>query len=146
MGWKEQDRFTTVHNYLDTEKLILRKGSVSAQKGERLLIPINMRDGTLLCEGLGNPEWNYSSPHGAGRLMSRGEAKRSLSMKNFQEQMQGIFTTSVNENTLDEAPDAYKPMADIVNAIGETVKIISILKPIYNFKATEAPIGRKRRK
>lgn len=145
MGWKERDRFTTVHNYIDTDTMILRKGSVSAREGERLLVPINMRDGTLLCEGLGNPEWNYSSPHGAGRLMSRGEAKRSLSMEDFQAQMDGIFTTSVNENTLDEAPGAYKSMDFILDSIGETAKVISILKPVYNFKASEGG-GRKRRK
>ncbi|MDE5831799.1 MAG: RtcB family protein [Desulfovibrio sp.] len=145
MGWRERDRFTTVHNYLDTDTMILRKGSVSAQKGERLLVPINMRDGTLLCEGLGNPDWNFSSPHGAGRLMSRGEALRSLSMDEFKSQMEGIFTTSVNEKTLDEAPDAYKSMDYILKMIGETAKVVSILKPVYNFKSSAGNI-RKRRK
>ncbi|MBD5608406.1 MAG: RtcB family protein [Desulfovibrio sp.] len=146
MGWQERDRFTTVHNYIDTDTMILRKGSVSAREGERLLVPINMRDGTLLCEGLGNPDWNYSSPHGAGRLMSRGEATRTLSMDDYQAQMEGIFTTSVNENTLDEAPGAYKSMDFILDSIGETAKVISILKPVYNFKASQAPIGRKRKR
>lgn len=146
MRWTEKDRFTTVHNYLDTETMILRKGAVSAKKGERLLIPINMRDGTLLCQGLGNPEWNYSAPHGAGRLMSRGDAKRNLSMNDFKADMNGIFTTSVNEDTLDEAPGAYKPMKDILNAITETVDVISVLKPVYNFKASESGGGKRKRR
>lgn len=144
MGWKERDRFTTIHNYLDTENMILRKGAVSAQKGERLLVPINMRDGSLLCEGLGNPDWNFSAPHGAGRLMSRGEAKRNLSMDEFKDQMAGIYSTSITEETLDEAPNAYKPMADILEAIKDTAKVHDILKPVYNFKAVQT--GGKRRK
>lgn len=144
MGWQEKDRFTTIHNYLDTDTMILRKGAVSAQKGQRLLVPINMRDGTLLCEGKGNENWNCSSPHGAGRLMSRGDARRNLSMDDFRTQMQGVFTTSVCENTLDEAPDAYKPIADILETIGETAELLSIMKPVYNFKASQSG-GRRRR-
>lgn len=145
MGWKERDRFSTIHNYLDTDNMILRKGAVSAQKGERLIIPINMRDGSLICEGLGNPEWNFSSPHGAGRLMSRGDAKRKLSMDAFKAEMQGIYSTSICENTLDEAPEAYKPMDAILDSIGETARVLSVLKPVYNFKASDGG-GRKRRK
>lgn len=144
MGWVEKDRFTTVHNYLDTETMILRKGAVSAKAGEKLLVPINMRDGTLLCEGLGNAEWNFSAPHGAGRLLSRGEAKRTLSFEDYKSQMKDIYTTSVNEETLEEAPGAYKPMKEIMEAIGDTARVMSILKPVYNFKASES--GRKRRR
>lgn len=117
--------------------MILRKGSVSAKKGERLIIPINMRDGSLLCTGKGNSEWNYSAPHGAGRLMSRNAAKKSFTVSNFQEQMRGIYTTSVNSSTLDECPMAYKPIESIVNNIGDTVEVNKIIKPIYNFKAGE---------
>ena len=130
-------QFTTVHNYLDTDNMILRKGAVSAQKGEKLLIPINMRDGSLICIGKGNPDWNYSAPHGAGRLMSRTQAKQEFSMKEFKDTMNGIYTTSVNQSTLDECPMAYKSIDDIVNNIGETAEIIDIIKPIYNFKAGE---------
>lgn len=135
MKWKARDSFTTMHNYLDVENMILRKGAVSAQKGERLLIPMNMRDGSLLCEGLGNPEWNYSAPHGAGRIYSRKEARENLTLTRFREEMAGIYSTSINKDTIDESPGAYKPMAEIMEQIGETVKIKAILKPIYNFKA-----------
>lgn len=146
MGWIEKDRFTTVHNYLDTETMILRKGAVSAKAGEKLLVPINMRDGTLLCKGLGNAEWNFSAPHGAGRLLSRGEAKRKLSLDDYKSQMKDIYTTSVNEETLDEAPGAYKPMKDIMEAIADTARIISVLKPVYNFKASKACRKRRRKR
>lgn len=129
------DTFTTVHNYIDTDNMILRKGSVSAQEGEILLIPINMRDGSLLCRGKGNEDWNFSAPHGAGRLMSRGAAKREFSVQEFRESMQGIFTTSVGQSTLDECPMAYKNMDDIVDNIGPTAEILEVLKPVYNFKA-----------
>lgn len=129
------EQFTTVHNYIDTESMILRKGAVSAKKGEKLLLPINMRDGALICTGKGNDDWNQSAPHGAGRLMSRSEAKQSFTVSEFKKQMSGVYTTSVNQGTLDECPMAYKGMEDIVNNIGDTVEIIEHIKPIYNFKA-----------
>ena len=135
MGLKAADRFTTVHNYIDLQAGILRKGAVSAQEGERLLIPINMRDGSLICIGKGNADWNHSAPHGAGRLMSRSQAKQSFTVHEFKKQMQGIYTTSVGSATLDECPMAYKSMADIVDNIGPTAEIVNIIKPIYNFKA-----------
>ena len=131
------EQFTTIHNYIDTDNMILRKGSVSAQSGEKLLIPINMRDGSLICIGKGNPDWNYSAPHGAGRIMSRSEAFRSLSVEEFEKQMEGIYSTTVNRNTLDESPMAYKDMKDIVENITPTADIITTIKPIYNFKADE---------
>ncbi len=129
------EQFTTVHNYIDTDNMILRKGSVSAQAGEKLIIPINMRDGSLICIGKGNPDWNYSAPHGAGRLMSRGEAKQSFTVSEFKKQMSGIYTTSVGKGTLDECPMAYKGMNDILDNIGDTAEVYEIIKPIYNFKA-----------
>lgn len=135
MGLHVQEQFTTIHNYIDTDNMILRKGAVSAQKGERLLIPINMRDGSLLCTGKGNEDWNFSAPHGAGRLMSRSQAKESFTVSEYKKQMQGIYTTSVNSQTLDECPMAYKSIEDIVDNIGDTVEINDIIKPIYNFKA-----------
>ena len=135
MGLKAAERFTTIHNYIDLEHGILRKGAVSAQEGERLLIPINMRDGSLICIGKGNEDWNFSAPHGAGRLMSRSEAKQSFTVHEFKKQMEGIYTTSVGSATLDECPMAYKSMADIVDNIGPTAEIVNIIKPIYNFKA-----------
>jgi len=131
------EQFTTIHNYIDLKAMILRKGAVSAQKGEKLLIPINMRDGSLICQGKGNPDWNYSAPHGAGRLMSRTEAKNSLTLAQYKETMAGIYTTSVNKRTLDECPLAYKPLEEIVSNIRDTVDIIEHIKPIYNFKAAE---------
>lgn len=135
MGLHITESFTTIHNYIDTDSMILRKGAVSAQKGERLLIPVNMRDGSLLCTGKGNADWNYSAPHGAGRLMSRSDAKESFTVSEYKKQMKGIYTTSVNSGTLDECPMAYKSIEDIVNNIGDTVEINDIIKPIYNFKA-----------
>lgn len=131
----ETERFETIHNYIDTDSMILRKGAVSAKKGERLLIPINMRDGSLVCTGKGNPEWNYSAPHGAGRLYSRKAAKEKFELKEFAEQMEGIYTTSVCTATLDEAPMCYKNMNDIVDNIEPTVEINAVIRPIYNFKA-----------
>lgn len=131
-----EKQFTTIHNYIDINKMILRKGAVSADKGEIFLIPINMRDGSLICVGKGNEDWNYSAPHGAGRLMSRTEAKNSYTLSEFKKQMQGIYSTSINESTLDECPMAYKSMADIVDNITPTAEIIKIIKPIYNFKAS----------
>ena len=135
MGWNETDRFTTIHNYIDTEHMILRKGAVSAQKGERLLIPINMRDGALICLGKGNPEWNYSAPHGAGRILSRTAAQSTLTVEEFRKEMEGIFTTCVTQGTLDESPMAYKGLDEILSQIGPTAEIIMQIKPIYNFKA-----------
>ena len=129
------EQFTTVHNYIDTETMILRKGAVSAKKGEKLLIPMNMRDGSLLCTGKGNEDWNQSAPHGAGRLMSRSTAKQSFTVSEFKKQMKGIYTTSVSQDTLDECPMAYKGMDDIINCITDTVEINKVMKPIYNFKA-----------
>ncbi len=131
------DRFSTIHNYIDTEEMILRKGAVSAQQGETLIIPLNMRDGSLLCRGKGNKQWNYSAPHGAGRLMSRREARRTLSLKEYRTLMQGVHTTSVNKATLDESPEAYKPLAQLLSHIGATVEVVEQIKPIYNFKAAE---------
>ena len=136
-GLKAQSSFHTIHNYIDVKEMILRKGSVSAKEGEILLIPINMRDGSLICKGKGNPEWNFSAPHGAGRLLSRGTAKESLTMAEYEEQMKGIYTTCVNHSTLDESPMAYKNIEDIVSNIGPTAEIIAHIKPIYNFKAAD---------
>ena len=132
-----EEQFTTIHNYIDTDTMILRKGAVSAQAGEKLLIPINMRDGSLICTGKGNGDWNCSAPHGAGRLMSRSQAKQSFTVSEFKKQMAGIYTTSVNAQTLDECPMAYKSMEDIVDNIGDTVEINEVITPIYNFKAGE---------
>lgn len=131
----ETERFETIHNYIDMDSMILRKGAVSAKLGERLLIPINMRDGSLICTGKGNPEWNYSAPHGAGRLMSRSKAKEVLRMEDFSQSMAGIYTTSVHESTIDEAPMAYKPMEAIVDNIQPTAEINAIIRPIYNYKS-----------
>lgn len=132
-----EDEFTTIHNYIDVENMILRKGSVSAQKGERLLIPMNMRDGSLICIGKGNEDWNYSAPHGAGRLMSRSQAKETVSMNEFKNSMKGIYTTCIDRSTIDESPMAYKKMQEIIDNIGDTVEIVDIIKPIYNYKASE---------
>ncbi len=129
--------FQTTHNYINFKDNIIRKGSISAYEGEKVLIPINMRDGSLLCVGKGNPDWNYSAPHGAGRLMSRNAAKDNISMEEYKKSMEGIFTTSINRDTLDEAPMAYKPMDEIINNIGDTVSILKVIKPIYNFKGGE---------
>ena len=137
MGLTEIDSFHTIHNYIDTEQGILRKGAVSAQKGERLLIPMNMRDGALLCTGLGNPEWNYSAPHGAGRLLSRKDAFSTYTLSAFQDSMSGIYTTSVAKDTIDECPMVYKPMEEIIRQIHDTVTIDARIRPIYNFKASE---------
>lgn len=137
MKLKVEEEFTTVHNYIDTDDMILRKGAVSAKKGEKLLIPINMRDGSLICVGKGNEDWNFSAPHGAGRLMSRRKARESYTVSEFKKQMAGIFTTSVNAQTLDECPMAYKGMEDIVENIGDTAEIVKVIRPVYNFKAGE---------
>lgn len=135
VGLQEAERFETIHNYIDFKRMILRKGAVSAENGETLLIPINMRDGSLLCVGKGNENWNYSAPHGAGRLMSRSKAKEAINMADFIETMKDVYTTSVVTETLDEAPQAYKPIDEIKSAITETVDIIGVIKPLYNFKA-----------
>lgn len=137
MDWASVDDFETIHNYIDTDDMILRKGAVSAHEGELLLIPINMRDGSLICIGKGNEDWNYSAPHGAGRLMSRSEAKKKFSVDEFANSMAGVYTTSVGDDTLDECPMAYKPMESIVNNISDTVDIKKIIRPIYNYKAGE---------
>lgn len=136
MSLHELERFETVHNYIDLDNMILRKGAVSAQQGEQLIIPMNMRDGSLICIGKGNENWNCSAPHGAGRLMSRSKAKELITMSEFENSMKNIYTTSVNESTIDESPMAYKPMESIVNAVQDTVEIIDIIKPVYNFKAS----------
>lgn len=136
-GMSAGEAFHTIHNYIDTDEMILRKGAIAAHKNEKVLIPINMRDGSVLAVGKGNPEWNYSAPHGAGRLMSRTRAKNSLSMEEYKTEMKGIYTTSVNEATLDEAPMAYKALEDIIGVIRESVDVIEVLKPIYNFKASD---------
>lgn len=135
LGLEAVESFHTIHNYIDTNEMILRKGAIAAHKGEKVLIPINMRDGSVLAIGKGNPDWNFSAPHGAGRIMSRTAAKQNLDLDEYRREMEGIYTTSVNEATLDEAPMAYKSLADIIDVIGESVDIIEVLKPIYNFKA-----------
>ena len=137
MGFTVVEAFTTIHNYIDTDEMILRKGSVSAKAGEKLLIPINMRDGSLICVGKGNEEWNCSAPHGAGRLMSRRAAFDALSMDEFKKEMKGIYTTCVLPDTLDESPMAYKSMDEIIAQIGPTAEIIERIRPVYNFKAAD---------
>ena len=131
------EAFHTVHNYIDTDEMILRKGAIAAHKGEKVLIPINMRDGSVLAIGKGNPEWNCSAPHGAGRIMSRKAAREKLDLEAYRETMKGVYTTSVNESTLDEAPMAYKSLADIIDVIRDSVDIIDVMRPVYNFKASE---------
>ena len=134
-GLTPLDAFHTIHNYIDTEEMILRKGAIAAHKGEKVLIPINMRDGSVLAVGKGNPEWNCSAPHGAGRIMSRTAARASLDLAEYRREMAGVYSTSVSEATIDEAPMAYKSLADILDVIEDTVRVIEVLKPIYNFKA-----------
>ena len=136
-GMTGGEAFHTIHNYIDTDEMILRKGAIAAHKGEKVLIPINMKDGSVLAVGKGNPEWNFSAPHGAGRLMSRSKAKQTLSMDEYKTMMEGVYTTSVNEATLDEAPMAYKSLDDIIDVIKESVDVIDVMKPIYNFKASD---------
>ena len=130
------ESFHTTHNYIDVEEKIIRKGAISARKGEKVLIPINMRDGSILAVGKGNADWNFSAPHGAGRIMSRMNAKNSLSMEDYKNSMAGIYSTSINEKTLDEAPQAYKSLDDIIDVVGESVEILDVMKPVYNFKAS----------
>ena len=136
-GMAGGEAFHTIHNYIDTDEMILRKGAIAAHAGERVLIPINMRDGSVLAIGKGNAEWNYSAPHGAGRIMSRRSAKEQLSLDEYRETMKGIYTTSVNASTLDEAPMAYKSLEDIIDVIRDSVDIIDVMRPIYNFKASD---------
>ena len=140
------DAFHTIHNYIDTKEMILRKGAIAAHAGEKVLIPINMRDGAVIAVGKGNPEWNFSAPHGAGRIMSRTKAKETLDMEAYKESMAGIYTTSVNEQTIDEAPMAYKSLDDIIDVIRESVDIIDIMKPVYNFKASNDELPGKTKK
>ena len=136
-GLSSGESFHTVHNYIDTDEMILRKGAIAAHHGEKVLIPINMRDGSVLAVGKGNPEWNYSAPHGAGRVLSRTRARNTLSMDEYQACMRGVYTTSVNPKTLDEAPMAYKSLHDIIDVIRDAVDVIDIMKPVYNFKASD---------
>lgn len=140
------EQFTTIHNYIDTDAMILRKGAVSAKAGEKLLIPMNMRDGSLICIGKGNEDWNCSAPHGAGRLMSRSQARHQLQLEDFKTQMAGIYSTTVGLDTIDEAPMAYKPMEDILENIKPTADVIRVIKPVYNFKASDDPPWGRRRK
>ena len=145
-GMEALESFHTIHNYIDTEEKILRKGAIAAHEGEKVLIPINMRDGSVLAVGKGNPEWNYSAPHGAGRIMSRTKAKETLDMETYKTAMEGIYTTSVNEKTLDEAPMAYKSLEDIIDVIKESVDVIDVMKPVYNFKASDDEVPWKKKK
>ena len=139
------ENFMSVHNYIDIQNKIIRKGAISAYSGERVIIPLNMRDGSIIGKGLGNPDWNFSAPHGAGRVLSRTQAKKTLELKDFKESMKGIATWSVSENTLDEAPKAYKDKSVIINSIGNTVSIDKFITPVYNLKASEDNSGRDRR-
>ena len=145
-GMTAVEAFHTIHNYIDTNEMILRKGAIAAHKGEKVLIPINMRDGSVIAMGRGNPEWNCSAPHGAGRIMSRTKAKETLDMEAYKEAMAGIYTTSVNEKTIDEAPMAYKSLDDIIDVIRDSVDIIDIMKPVYNFKASDDDLPWKKKK
>ena len=135
-GMSTEESFHTIHNYIDTEEMILRKGAIAARKGEKVLIPVNMRDGSILAIGKGNKEWNDSAPHGAGRLMSRTRAKEQLDMETYKEVMKEVYTTSVNEQTLDEAPMAYKSLEDIIDVVSESVDVVEVMKPVFNFKAS----------
>ena len=129
------EAFHTIHNYIDTDEMILRKGAIAAHAGELVLIPLNMRDGSVLARGRGNADWNFSAPHGAGRLMSRADARERLSMDDYRAAMAGVYTTSVTERTLDEAPAAYKSVDDIIGPIAASVDVLDVMRPIYNFKA-----------
>ena len=134
-GLEALEAFHTIHNYIDTDEMILRKGAIAAHKGELVLIPINMRDGSVLAYGKGNPDWNFSAPHGAGRIMSRTRARDVIEMEDYRKAMEGIYTTSVSTATLDEAPMAYKSLEDIIDVIEESVDVIEVLKPVFNYKA-----------
>ncbi|MBQ2456282.1 MAG: RtcB family protein [Firmicutes bacterium] len=145
-GMTAVEAFHTIHNYIDTEEMILRKGAIAAHAGEKVLIPINMRDGSVIAMGRGNPEWNYSAPHGAGRIMSRTKAKETIDMEAYRQSMAGVYTTSVNEDTIDEAPMAYKSLSDIIDVIRDSVDVLDVMKPVYNFKASgdDAPWKKKK--
>jgi RNA-splicing ligase RtcB len=140
LGLNAEDRFATIHNYVDTKAMVLRKGAVSAQMGERLLIPINMKDGSLLCVGRGNEDWNFTAPHGSGRVMKRSEVRDHVSVEEYRKEMEGIFTTSVGESTLDESPMAYRRIEEIMDTVEPTAEIVDILTPVYNFKASKPVI------
>ena len=144
-GMTAVEAFHTIHNYIDTEEMILRKGAIAAHAGEKVLIPINMRDGSVIAMGRGNPEWNYSAPHGAGRIMSRTKAKETIDMEAYRQSMAGIYTTSVSEDTIDEAPMVYKSLSDIIDVIRDSVDVLDVMKPVYNFKASgdDAPWKKK---
>ncbi len=144
-GMTGMEAFHTIHNYIDTQEMILRKGAIAAHAGEKILIPINMRDGSVIAVGKGNPEWNDSAPHGAGRIMSRAKARESLDLEVYKDSMKGIYTTSVNEKTIDEAPMAYKSLEDIIDVIHESIDVIEVMKPVYNFKASDEEVPWKRR-
>ena len=144
-GMTGLESFHTIHNYIDTKERILRKGAIAAHAGERVLIPINMRDGSIIAIGKGNPEWNYSAPHGAGRIMSRSKAKEAIHLEAYRAAMEGIYTTSVSEQTIDEAPMAYKSIDDILDVIQESVEIVDIMKPVYNFKAVDDDLPWKKK-
>ena len=135
MGWSVTEQFDTIHNYIDLEQMILRKGAISAQAGEVAIIPMNMRDGSLIVKGKGNPDWNYSAPHGAGRIMSRSKAFKSVDLKEFEETMQEVWSSSVVESTRDESPFVYKPMEEIIRNTEDTVELLKVIKPLYNYKA-----------
>ena len=136
MGWTMENVFETIHNYLGDDNII-RKSAISAKKGERVLIPLNMRDGSIISVGKGNDDWNNSAPHGAGRLMSRAKARESIDLAAYEKSMEGIFTTSVSKDTIDEAPFAYKSSKKIIEQIADTVDVVEVIKPVYNFKASE---------
>ena len=144
-GMAAAEAFHTIHNYIDTDEMILRKGAIAAHEGEKVLIPINMRDGSIIAIGKGNPEWNYSAPHGAGRVISRSMAKRSVSIEEYKASMEGIYTTSVNDSTLDEAPMVYKSLEDIIDVVRESVDIVDVIKPVFNFKAAEDDVPWKKK-
>ncbi len=144
-GMTGVDAFHTIHNYIDTDEMILRKGAIAAHEGEKMLIPINMRDGSVIAVGKGNSEWNYSAPHGAGRVMSRTAARANLDLEAYRASMEGIYTTSVNESTIDEAPMAYKALEDIIDVIRDSVDVLEVMKPVYNFKATEEDVPWKKK-
>lgn len=143
-GMTAVESFHTIHNYIDIDERILRKGAIAAHAGEKVLIPLNMRDGSVIAVGRGNPDWNYSAPHGAGRLMSRRKAKEEIDLESYREAMKGIYSTSINEQTIDEAPMAYKSIEDIVDVIRESVDILDIMKPVYNFKASDEEVPWKK--
>lgn len=145
-GMTAVESFHTIHNYIDTDEMILRKGAIAAHKGEKVLIPINMRDGSVIAVGRGNAEWNYSAPHGAGRLFSRAKAKETFDVETYKQAMEGIYSTSVGENTLDESPMAYKSLADIIDVIKESVDVIEVMKPVFNFKASDDELPWKKDK